>query len=53
MDNSLYASRRRRNVLATASSYFATAVGLAWLALILGELFWKDLADCPFAFSPK
>lgn len=44
MDNSLYASRRRRNVLATASAYFATAVGLAWLALILGELFWKGLS---------
>ena len=44
MDNSLYASRRRRNVLATASAYLATAVGLAWLALILGELFWKGFS---------
>jgi phosphate transport system permease protein len=44
MNTSLYASRRRRNVLATASAYCATAVGLAWLALILGELFWKGFS---------
>jgi phosphate transport system permease protein len=41
MDTSLYTSRRRRNVLASGAAYCATAVGLAWLALILGELFWK------------
>jgi phosphate transport system permease protein len=41
MDTSLYTSRRRRNILASAAAYCATAVGLAWLALILGELFWK------------
>ena len=37
MDASLYASRRRRNVLASAASYGATFVGLSWLALILGR----------------
>jgi len=41
MDSSLYASRRRRNALASAASYAATLVGLAWLALILGVLFWR------------
>jgi phosphate transport system permease protein len=41
MDASLYASRRRRNLFAGAAAYCATAIGLAWLALILGELFWK------------
>jgi phosphate transport system permease protein len=41
MDGKLYATRRRRNVLASAASYGATFVGLAWLALILGVLFWK------------
>jgi phosphate transport system permease protein len=41
MDASLYASRRRRNHFAGAAAYCATAIGLAWLALILGELFWK------------
>lgn len=34
MDASLYASRRRRNMLAAAASYGATFVGLTWLALI-------------------
>ena len=41
MDASLYASRRRRNVLAAVVSYGATFIGLIWLALILGVLFWK------------
>ena len=41
MDASLYARRRRRNVLAGAASYGATFVGLSWLALILGVLFWQ------------
>ena len=38
MDASLYASRRRRNVLAAVASYSATFVGLTGLALILGVL---------------
>jgi phosphate transport system permease protein len=44
MDASLYASRRRRNVAATFASYGATLVGLSWLALILGVLFWEGLS---------
>jgi phosphate transport system permease protein len=44
MDASLYASRRRRNVLAGVASYAATFVGLAWLALILGVLFWRGFS---------
>ncbi len=41
MDARLYAARRRRNALAAVASYAATAIGLAWLALILGVLFWE------------
>jgi phosphate transport system permease protein len=41
MDNAIYASRRRRNSIAVAASVGATAVGLGWLALILGALFWE------------
>ena len=44
MDASLYASRRRRNVVAAAASYIATLVGLSWLALILGVLFWEGFS---------
>jgi phosphate transport system permease protein len=44
MDASLYASRRRRNVAATVASYSATFVGLSWLAVILGVLFWEGLS---------
>ena len=41
---SLYASRRRRNVLAAVASYSATFVGLTGLALILGVLFWQGFS---------
>src|SRR3954468_11363855 len=41
MDASLYATRKRRNVRAGAAAYAATFIGLSWLALILGVLFWK------------
>jgi phosphate transport system permease protein len=41
MDISLYNARRRRNRLAVAASIGATGIGLAWLALILGALFWE------------
>jgi phosphate transport system permease protein len=44
MDASLYASRRRRNVLAAVASYSATFVGLTGLALILGVLFWQGFS---------
>jgi phosphate transport system permease protein len=44
MNTSLYRKRRRRNLFASISAYCATAIGLAWLALILGELFWKGFS---------
>ena len=44
MDASLYASRRRRNALAAIASYGATFIGLSWLALILGVLFWQGFS---------
>lgn len=44
MDDKLYATRRRRNLLAAVASYSATFVGLAWLALILGVLFWQGFS---------
>lgn len=44
MDASLYASRRRRNIVAAVASYGSAAVGLSWLALILGVLFWEGFS---------
>jgi phosphate transport system permease protein len=44
MDAKLYASRRRRNVVAAVASYGATFIGLSWLALILGVLFWEGFS---------
>lgn len=44
MDTSLYSSRRRRNVIAMVASVGATLVGLTWLALILGTLFWEGFS---------
>lgn len=44
MNTSLYASRRRRNTFAVAASFGATGIGLAWLALILGALFWEGFS---------
>jgi phosphate transport system permease protein len=44
MDRSLYASRRRRNALAVGASLAATGIGLAWLAAILGGLFWEGFS---------
>jgi phosphate transport system permease protein len=44
IDASLYASRRRRNAVASAASYAATLIGLVWLALILGVLFWQGFS---------
>jgi phosphate transport system permease protein len=39
--NPLYRARRRRNALAKALAVLATLVGLGWLVLILGALFWE------------
>jgi phosphate transport system permease protein len=41
MDRSLYTTRRRRNGVVTVAAVAATAVGLAWLAMILGVLLWQ------------
>jgi phosphate transport system permease protein len=41
---SLYASRRRRNVIAMVLSLTATAFGLGWLVLILGSLLWQGFS---------
>ncbi len=49
MDASLYASRRRRNVIAMVASFIATGIGLAWLALILGVLLWNGLSGLSLA----
>ncbi|UTD27322.1 phosphate ABC transporter permease PtsA [Bradyrhizobium sp. WD16] len=44
MDASLYSTRRRRNVIAMVASVGATLIGLSWLALILGALFWEGFS---------
>jgi phosphate transport system permease protein len=44
MDGSLYKARRRRNRLVTVAAMAATAVGLAWLAIILGVLLWHGFS---------
>lgn len=44
MELSIYRSRRRRNTIAVAASIIATGIGLAWLTLILGALFWKGFS---------
>ncbi len=44
MELSIYRSRRRRNTVAVAASIIATGIGLAWLALILGALFWQGFS---------
>lgn len=46
MDASIYGSRRRRNTVAAIASYASAFVGLSWLALILGVLFWKASVVC-------
>jgi phosphate transport system permease protein len=41
MDASLYASRKRRNAISAIAACIATFIGLSWLAIILGVLFWE------------
>ena len=40
----LYAARRRRNIVAKALSIAATLLGLGWLVLILGVLLWEGFS---------
>jgi phosphate transport system permease protein len=47
--NALYASRRRRNIIAIGLSLAATAVGLGWLVLILGALLWEGFSGLSLA----
>jgi phosphate transport system permease protein len=42
--NALYARRRSRNGLMMALAYAATALGLGWLVLILGQLLWEGFS---------
>ena len=45
----LYRARSRRNAIAVALSYVATAFGLSWLVLILAVLFWKGFSGLSLA----
>jgi phosphate transport system permease protein len=47
--NSLYAGRRRRNLVMMSLSLGATLFGLGWLVLILGELLWQGLSGLSLA----
>jgi phosphate transport system permease protein len=47
--NSLYAARRRRNIIMMTLSLGATLLGLGWLVLILGELLWQGLSGLSLA----
>src|SRR5215813_13042178 len=44
MASSLYAGRRRRNIIAMGLSLTATAFGLGWLVLILSSLLWEGFS---------
>src|ERR1700682_2746502 len=44
-----YAARRRRNTIAVALSLAATAFGLGWLVLILGNLLWQGFSGLSLA----
>ena len=47
--NAIYAARRRRNGIAIALSWAATAFGLGWLILILSVLVWKGVSGLSLA----
>ncbi len=50
MDMALYRRRRRRkNLVAMSLSLAATFVGLGWLVLILGTLFWEGFSGLSLA----
>ena len=44
VNSSLYAGRRRRNVITMVLSLGATLLGLGWLVLILGVLLWEGFS---------
>ncbi len=44
MNSSLYARRRRRNIIMNGLSFGATAFGLGWLVLVLGVLVWEGFS---------
>jgi phosphate transport system permease protein len=43
-NSGLYASRRRKNIIAISLSFGATAFGLSWLVLVLGQLLWEGFS---------
>jgi phosphate transport system permease protein len=45
----LYAGRRRRNAVMMSLAVAATLLGLGWLVVILGELFWQGFAGLSLA----
>jgi phosphate transport system permease protein len=45
----LYAARRRRNALMMSLAVGATLLGLGWLVVILGELFWQGFSGLSLA----
>jgi phosphate transport system permease protein len=47
--NSLYAGRRRRNVIMMSLSLGATLFGLGWLVLVLGTLLWEGFSGLSLA----
>jgi phosphate transport system permease protein len=44
-----YASRRRRNIMATGFAVAATLFGVGWLVLILGALLWNGFSGLSLA----
>jgi phosphate transport system permease protein len=49
LTQSRYRIRRRRNGIATTLALAATALGLGWLVLILGELLWQGFSGLSLA----
>src|SRR5471032_240473 len=45
----LYRRRHRRNIMTMGLAYAATAFGLSWLVLILGELLWQGFSGLSLA----
>ena len=53
MASSIYSLRRSRNIFWMALSLVASALGLGFLALILGVLFWKGFAGLSYSVFTK